>query len=182
MNPLSLYFTVLLMTVSQLSSAAEKTDPKKKKNHRKAAAHVHGSSELNIVASANEFSVTGSLPMDDIAGFERAPHNETESAAIKSAFDLIKAGKLVGPENADCKITDPKVFVDPTFDKSISHYEIDIDLSWSCQSPVKNITVEGFNTFKNINALKFLVLDQGKQTSLSLKRSDQKTLVPLSKK
>ena len=182
MNSLTFYFAILMLACSHLSLAAEKTDSKKKKTLRKAAAHVHGSSELNIVASGNKFSITGSLPMDDIAGFERAPHNETESAALKSAFDLIKDGKLVAPENADCKIADPKVFVDPTFDKTITHYEVDIDLSWSCQSPVKNLKVEGFNNFKNINALKFLVLDQGKQTSLSLKRSEQKTTVSLSKK
>lgn len=182
MNSLTLYFAALILGVSQLSVAAEKPEVKKKKTLRKAAAHVHGSSEMNVVASGNTFSVTGSLPMGDIAGFERAPHNEAESAALKSAFELIKVGKLVEPENADCKITDPKVFVDPTFDQSISHYEIDIDLSWNCQSPVKNLKVDGFNSFKNINSLKFLVLDQGKQTSLTMKRSDQKTIVPLSKK
>jgi len=182
MNFLYRHFVAVALTLATLATGAEKTITKSKKASRKAAAHVHGSSELSLIASANDFSVSGALPMDDVAGFERAPRSEAERAILKDAIDLIKAGKLVAPENTDCKLSDPKVFVDPAFDQSITHYELDVDLAWHCSTPVVAIKVEGFNSFKNINSLKFSVLNQGKQTALSVKRSDQKTSITLPKK
>jgi hypothetical protein len=173
----------LLASVSSLGYADQhKKDEAAKKPKRKAHAHEHGKSEFKIIASGKDLSLEGALPMDDIIGFERAPANEAEKEALKAAMDLIKTGKLIAPENADCTISEAKAFVDPAFDQKITHYEVDIDLSWKCQSPVTHLKLDGFANFKNVNSLKLVALNQGKQTSISVKRSDQKTVVPLAGK
>jgi hypothetical protein len=177
----SISLLVCLFTASS-GFGGEHKEHKTGKIHRKAGAHIHGSSEFKIISAEKSFSAEGALPMDDVAGFERAPKNEAEKTVLKNAIDQIKAGKLFAPENLDCTVSEAKVDVDPAFDPKVTHYVLDIDLSWTCQTPVTNMKVEGFNTFKNVNALKFSVLNQGKQTSLSLKRTDKKDILSLSGK
>lgn len=159
-----------------------KKDGTTKKPKRKAHAHEHGKSEFKMIASGKDLSLDGTLPMDDVIGFERAPANEAEKEALKAAMELIKTGKLLAPENTDCVISDAKAFVEPAFNQKITHYEVDISLSWKCQTPVTHLKLDGFANFKNINTFKLVALNQGKQTSITVKRSDQKTVVPLAGK
>ena len=171
----------LLVSISSLGSAGEHKG-NEKKHKRKAHAHEHGKSEFKLIVSGNTLSLDGTLPMDDIVGFERAPSNEAEKEAFKAAIELIKTGKLIAPENTDCVVSEAKAEVDPAFDPKITHYELDIELAWNCQTPVTKLKLDGFASFKNINGLKFMAVNQGKQTSFSVKRADQKTVVPLSGK
>ncbi len=149
---------------------------------RKAHSHEHGNSEFKLIATGNELILEGALPMDDVFGFERAPKNDAERAALKNALNLIETGKLLAPDNVDCKISEAKAEIDPQFDRKVTHYEVDISLSWKCPKPVTQLRLDGFASFKSINSLTLVLLNQGKQTSISVKRSDQKSVVSLIEK
>lgn len=174
-----LVYGICAMLISALALADQTSGLGAKKPKRKGHKHEHGKSEFRLISSGTELSLEGALPLADLVGFERSPKSEQEKKDLNQALELVKAGKLIAPDSSECSITEAKAVVDPDFSDKVSHYEVDIEIAWKCVKPVVQIKLDGFTHFKNINSLNLIVLNQGKQASISVKRSDQKATVSL---
>lgn len=68
--------------------------------------HVHGVGTLQLVLEENSLSVELRLPAIDVVGFEHAPSDAQQKAAVQNAVALLKdSGQvLILPDKAQCKI------------------------------------------------------------------------------
>jgi hypothetical protein len=168
-----------VLLISTLGTAEQTSGVGAKKPKRKGHKHEHGKSEFRLISSGTEFGLEGALPLADLVGFERAPKSEQEKKDLNQALELVKTGKLIAPDSSECSIAEAKAVVDPDFSDKVSHYEVDIEIAWKCAKPVVQLKLDGFTHFKNVNSLNLIILNQGKQASLSVKRSDHKSAVSL---
>ena len=53
-------------------------------------AHEHGSATLNIAVDGDSLFLEFESPADNIVGFEHAPENDQQTAAIKQALDKLQ--------------------------------------------------------------------------------------------
>ena len=68
--------------------------------------HVHGVGTLQLVLEENSLSVELRLPAINVVGFEHAPNDAQQKAAVQKAEALLKdSGQvLILPDKAQCKI------------------------------------------------------------------------------
>ena len=68
--------------------------------------HVHGVGTLQLVLEENSLSVELRLPAINAVGFEHAPNDAQQKAAVQNAVALLKdSGQiLILPDKAQCKI------------------------------------------------------------------------------
>ncbi len=68
--------------------------------------HVHGVGTLQLVLEENSLSVALRLPAINVVGFEHAPSDAQQKAAVQNAEALLKdSGQvLILPDKAQCKI------------------------------------------------------------------------------
>ena len=68
--------------------------------------HVHGVGILQLVLEENSLSVELRLPAINVVGFEHAPNDAQQKAAVQNAVALLKdSGQvLILPDKAQCKI------------------------------------------------------------------------------
>ena len=68
--------------------------------------HVHGVGTLQLVLEENSLSVELRLPAINVVGFEHAPNDAQQKAAVQNAVALLKdSGQvLILPDKAQCKI------------------------------------------------------------------------------
>ncbi|WP_028021978.1 zinc uptake protein ZrgA [Enterovibrio calviensis] len=87
--------------------------------------HQHGVVEWHMAQDGNDFLVEITAPGSDIVGFEHAPENDAQEAAILKAIDVLKKpGTLVALNaSADCKLVE--ALVTQTLDKHDDHKDHD---------------------------------------------------------
>jgi len=63
-----------------------------------AGAHVHGSATLQVAVDGNRVNLDFSSPLENLVGFEHAPRNDKQKAAVRRMAErLHKAGTLFVP-------------------------------------------------------------------------------------
>jgi hypothetical protein len=78
--------------------------------------HVHGEGSLEVVIDKDNLSLRLELPLDVAVGFERAPRNDKEKAALAAAQQALSDPALFAPTPAaGCKPEPARVEM-PTFD------------------------------------------------------------------
>lgn len=86
-------------------------DHGKEHTEREHAAHAHGHGTLNLVAEGNELLVELIMPAVNVVGFEHAPEDDTQRAAVATALATLRdASAVIGlPADAGCTLEEAHV-------------------------------------------------------------------------
>lgn len=117
--------------------------------------HVHGEGRLGVAIDRDAITISLELPLDAAVGFERAPTNDKQRAALAEVEQLLgNAGALFTP-TAAARCVPRKVSVDmPKFDGG-DHADIDAEYQFTCTEPaaLKGIETSIFKSFKRLYRL-----------------------------
>ena len=119
--------------------------------------HVHGEGSLEVVIDRGNLSLRLELPLDVAVGFERAPRNDKEKAALAAAQQVLSDPALFAPTPAaGCKAEPARVEM-PMFDgkKPAEHADIEATHAFRCATPaaLKSVETTIFKRFKQLNRL-----------------------------
>ena len=122
------------------------------------AQHAHGEGMLDVVIDKDSIAINLELPLDAAVGFERAPRNEREKAALAAAERTLGDAALFVPmPAANCTAQPPKVVM-PAFGAKAGndgHGDIDASYVYRCANPaaLKSIETGIFKQFKRLYRL-----------------------------
>ena len=122
------------------------------------AQHAHGEGKLDVVIDKDSIAINLELPLDAAVGFERAPKNEREKAALAAAEKIFGDAALFVPTPAaNCKPQAPKVVM-PAYGAKAGaddHGDIDASYTFRCANPaaLKGIETGIFKQFKRLYRL-----------------------------
>jgi len=73
--------------------------------------HVHGAARLNVALDGASIWLEATLPAADVVGFEHAPENETDRAAVSAAVATLQDAEAlyVFPAEAGCRVDEAEV-------------------------------------------------------------------------
>jgi len=116
--------------------------------------HVHGEGKLDVSIEKDSITLTLELPLDAATGFERAPKNEQERAALAAAEKALRDPALFLPTPAaQCTAQPPQVTM-PAFDgkQGDGHGDIDATYGFRCATPaaLKSVETTLFKSFKRL--------------------------------
>jgi hypothetical protein len=117
--------------------------------------HVHGEGKLDVAIDKGTISISLELPMDAAVGFERAPKNAKEKAALAEAEKALKDAAALFMPTAAAKCAPTRVEVGmPKFDGG-EHADIDAEYEFTCAEPsaLKGIETTIFKSFKRLYRL-----------------------------
>ena len=155
-------------------------------------AHVHGVASLQVAVDENTMTLEFSSPLDNLIGFEHAPRNTKQKAAVKTmADDLNKAEQFFIPTaEAQCTLQsvklDSPVFEPKTAQEKIErsqqseeergHADIHGEFVFACKQTGKlhDLEVKLFDAYPNLHQLKVEVATQKKQSSSNLTPDQQR--------
>jgi hypothetical protein len=138
--------------------------------------HVHGVGTLQLVLEENSLSAELRLPAINVVGFEHAPNDAQQKAAVQKAEALLKdSGQvLILPDKAQCKIESAVVTSellehddghdhdnhdeahgDDHDDHDHDHADFDVSYSFDCRHPtvLKQITLRLFQQLPRLERL-----------------------------
>lgn len=124
-------------------------------------AHVHGVAKLEVAVDGANLSLRLESPLEGLLGFERAPRNDQERAAVaEMRKKLADAGKLFLPTTA-AQCTLKSVQIDaPALDAKLvttntEHADLDADFLFTCAQPGKltGMDVRLFQAFSNMRRI-----------------------------
>ncbi|MDX9994051.1 MAG: DUF2796 domain-containing protein [Rhodocyclaceae bacterium] len=115
--------------------------------------HVHGEGRLEAVLDKDTLTLNLELPLDAAVGFERAPKNDREKAALTAAERILNDPALFRPvAAAQCSVQSVQVGM-PAFDGSGGgHADIDATHAFRCANPAALTSVET-TLFKSMKRL-----------------------------
>ena len=120
-----------------------------------AGAHVHGAGKLDITMDRGTITLQLELPLDAAVGFEHAPKNDTEKAALVAAEKALNSPALFVPTPAANCTAQPAKIAMPVFDGKQggdAHADIDATHVFHCTSPaaLKSVETGIFKSFKRL--------------------------------
>lgn len=117
--------------------------------------HVHGEGKIEAVLDSGKITLTLELPLDTTVGFERAPKNDKEKAALTDAEKALKDAAPLFLPSAAAKCTLSSVQVEMPVFKGKEHTDIDAEYVFSCGEPsaLKGIETTIFKSFKRLYRL-----------------------------
>ncbi len=112
--------------------------------------HVHGAGSLDVFIDQGEISITLTLPLDAATGFERAPRNEKEKAALAAAARVLDDTPFQPTPAAQCSLKQKTVGM-PAFAAG-EHADIEAAYLFVCAKPeaLKGIETTLFKYFKRL--------------------------------
>lgn len=122
-----------------------------------ATPHAHGEGGLDLVVEQDRLSLSLSLPLDAVVGFERAPRNAAEKTALETAARLLGDASLFVPSvAAACTPQVPHVTL-PAFavagkGHAQDHGDIEVRHEFRCARPaaLKGLETTLFSHFKRL--------------------------------
>lgn len=124
-----------------------------------AKGHVHGTGTLDVAVDQGRLAIDLELPLDAATGFERAPRNAAEKAALEETARVLNdAATLFTPTAAaNCRVTSVEVTV-PFLDgkgPADGHADIDARYRFECATPgaLKGVETSLFRHFKRLYRL-----------------------------
>ena len=122
------------------------------------AQHAHGEGKLDVVIDKDSVAINLELPLDAAVGFERAPRNDREKAALAATEKTLGDAALFVPTPAaNCRAQPPKVVM-PAFGAKAGndgHGDIYTSYTYRCANPaaLKSIETGIFKQFKRLYRL-----------------------------
>ena len=120
-----------------------------------AGAHVHGAGKLDVTIDKGTITLQLELPLDAATGFEHAPKNDKEAAALVAAGKALNSPALFVPTPAANCTEQPAKVAMPAFDgkqDGNTHADIDATYVFRCAAPAALKSIET-NIFRNFSRL-----------------------------
>jgi hypothetical protein len=117
--------------------------------------HTHGEGRLAVAIDKEIVTLNLALPLDAAVGFERAPKNDKEKAALAATEKTLNAAAALWLPTPAASCAVQSVAVDmPKFDGS-EHADIDANYAFRCANPaaLKSIETTLFKSFKRLYRL-----------------------------
>ena len=118
-------------------------------------AHVHGEGQLEASIDKDTITLSLELPLDVAVGFERAPKNDKEKAALANAEKVLKDANAlwITPSPAQCVVQSVEVEM-PRFSGG-EHADVDARYVFRCANPsaLKSVETALFKQFKRLYRL-----------------------------
>jgi hypothetical protein len=138
-------------------------------------AHVHGVAKLEIAVEGGSLSLHLESPLEGVLGFEHAPGNDQERAAVAAMRrKLADGGKLFAPTTAaQCTLKSVQVEA-PTLDaKPVVgevHGDLDADFLFTCAQPARltGLEVRLFEAFPKLRRIDAQVVSGKGQSAMRL--------------
>jgi hypothetical protein len=123
-----------------------------------APGHVHGEGRLDVAIDKDSITLSLELPIDAAVGFERAPKNDKEKAALAAVQQALDAVPFAPTPAAECaprtkEVTVPFLAGQPP--AAGEHADIDARYVFRCANPaaLKGIETSVFKSFKRLYRL-----------------------------
>jgi len=138
-------------------------------------AHLHGVAKLEVAVEGGSLSLHLESPLEGVLGFEHAPRNDQERAAVaEMRKKLADGGKLFAPTTAaQCTLKSVQVEA-PTLDASQStaseHGDLDADFLFTCAQPARltGVEVRLFQAFPKLRRIDAEVVSDKGQSAMRL--------------
>jgi hypothetical protein len=139
-------------------------------------AHQHGVAELEVVLEGRRLAVELTGPLDNFAGFEHAPRNGAQRAALERALDVLRDPERVValPAAGGCTLVASEIanpFVAGT--GKAGHADLSASYQFDCAEPaaLKRLELRLFETFPRLKKLGAAVAGPGGQKGAELTRA-----------
>ncbi len=120
-------------------------------------AHSHGEGRLDVVIEKDGIQLQLDLPLDAAAGFERAPKNDKEQAALAAAEKALNeaASLFVPTAAAGCSVQSAQVTLPALAKQGEHHADITASYTFRCATPaaLKGIETTIFRPFPRLYRL-----------------------------
>ena len=150
-----------------------------------AGAHEHGAATLHVVVEGDRLHLSFASPLDNLVGFERAPRNDKEKAAVKSAVERLRAPERLFVPTSEARCTRTSVDLDsPVIDPALlaktgkaapsksggGHASIEAEIAFRCEQPkaLSGIEVKAFEAFRGLKRIDVQVAAANKQAGAKL--------------
>ena len=153
-----------------------------------AGAHEHGAATLHVAIDGDRLQLELSSPLDNLVGFERAPRNDKENAAVRRMAERLREPERLFVTTPDARCTRASVELDsPVLEKTISpqraqraqetnpskstgaagHASLEAVFVFRCEQPAKlsGLDVKLFEVFPHLKRLDVQVAGAKKQSS-----------------
>lgn len=132
--------------------------------------HTHGEGRLDVVIDKGTITLNLELPLDAAVGFERAPKNDKEKAALAEGEKALKdaAALWLPTPAAKCSVQSVDVGM-PSFGDG-GHADIDARYIFRCAEPaaLKSIETTVFRQFKRLYRLEVQRAGPGGQGAMRM--------------
>lgn len=129
-----------------------------------ARGHVHGEGRLDVAIDKDSVALNLELPLDAAVGFERAPKNDKEKAALAAAARALEAVPFAPSVAAQCSLQAKEVRVpftggadrhDHAHEGETHHADVEARYVFRCAAPaaLKGIETSIFKSFKRLYRL-----------------------------
>ena len=117
--------------------------------------HVHGEGKLDVSIDGGTITLNLELPLDALVGFERAPKNDKEKAALASAEKLLNETSTLWIPTAAAKCTVHSTEVSMPKFTAGEHADVDAQYVFRCSAPtmLKSVDTTIFKQFKRLYRL-----------------------------
>lgn len=147
------------------------------------AAHVHGAAKLQVAIDGNTAIVMLESPMESLLGFEHAPGNEAEKAALARLVAALEKpdalfvfSPAAGCTSSSTKLQSP-LMADEVHEHTQeethgeTHSDLDAEFVFGCNKPEKleSLTVNLFDIAVPLQDLDVEIAAPGRQTASGLK-------------
>jgi hypothetical protein len=120
-----------------------------------AKGHVHGEGRLDVAIDKDGIALDLELPLDAAVGFERAPKNDKEQAALAAVRQALEAAPFAPTPAAQCVLQSKEVAVPFLAGKppaADGHADIEARYVFRCAAPaaLKSVETTIFKSFKRL--------------------------------
>lgn len=143
-------------------------------------AHVHGVATLQIAVDEKTMTLDFSSPLDNLIGFEHAPHNAKQKAAVKNMEDNLNHADRLFVPSADAQCAPQSVKLgSPVLDQQEkprqqtgerAHADLDAEFVFACRQADKlhDLDVRLFGAYPNLHQLNVEIATLKKQAAATL--------------
>jgi hypothetical protein len=123
-------------------------------------AHEHGVARLDVVLDGTSLQITLDSPLEALAGFEHAPKDDRQRAALANMTDRLKEGGSLFAIDPAAACTFVAATVAHPFQPGADaptgdHADAEATWTWRCEKPaaLKRLEVRLFETFPGLKTL-----------------------------
>lgn len=145
-----------------------------------APAHEHGTAKLDVVLDGPTLTVVLESPLDNLVGFEHAPKNNKQRAALLQMEERLRAADTLFRPDPAARCSVKEVSVEHPFQagrKAASGRHSDADVSWSftCAQPsaLKQLEVRLFDVFPDLKRLQTQTAGPSGQGAATLDKTNR---------
>ena len=173
----------LFITCCMVGYSSQASEKHEEHGHekRQLERHEHGVSTLKIALEDQTLEMELEAPANDIVGFEHAPENKSQKAAIAKALSFLKSkpGVFKPSSAANCRIED----VSGEFEVEKNHAGFHIIWKIKCLNPkrIKNLETTFFQKFPKAEEIEVEIISNSGQKAIEWENDSKTIKLPLSK-